>query len=371
MRDANWDVRACAAIDALRAGVVNRYIAEHLTFGRDSEIEQIESTILKKSGGSAQVLSGGHGVGKSHLCEVIAARLGNAGYAVAKLELGASHGRAENPNAVLQSIAQALSLRAGGRRFRGNVELGYLTRASTKPQFDWTWGGEDLVHKAHRAMKGEHRLVERYDVIREAFHAAMSDGRPWLSDPELISPIPSTMTAANLAVAAVNQAAHSLTKAGCKGIVILFDEAERTTWAWTSYRVERARDLMLGFALASANKDTSDLKHYQNSTWRQYRPLAPSRMHALFCFTAPRGLAQEIASSVGTRVLQLPALDESALRALEGRIEQLYELAYDTRVRLNSQARAQIRAAARTEDTRGLVRRLVAALDQTRLDAAA
>jgi hypothetical protein len=124
---------------------------------------------------------------------------------------------------------------------------------------------------------------------------------------------------------------------------------------------------MLGLALASANRDTSHLKHYQNSHGYAYRPLAPSLIHSVFWFTYSWGLAELIASLTKTSPLQLQALGENALAKVEEKIRRLYGDAYRRDVELSPEALATVRSTKRNEDTRSMVRCLVAALDHARL----
>ena len=339
MARTNGNTRAHAhgAIDALRAGVVNRFIAEHLTYGRSAEIKRLERTIRQKKEGSTQVVIGDYGVGKSHLAEVLALRLEAAGYAVARLELGASNGRAENPQGVLRSIAANVRVRIGGRRFAGS-ELRMLVHAMAKPgQYDrWHWDYE-IRRSIHKELPGKKNAAARYDLLRQARQQRLTEGG-YSYLPAVFGGIPSAMTAVNCAVREVNSAAHLLAEHGFKGLVLLFDEAERSEWAVSYYRADRARDLMLGFALGSANKETRQLKHYRNATWRGYLYHKPSLIHSVFLFTRWWGLASEIRRAVGIQAIELDPLPEAARRNLRQRIEALYQDAYKVRFALDQRA---------------------------------
>lgn len=330
MDSKDTSIQASAAIDALRAGVVNRYIAEHLTFGRESEIAGIESQIFSNEEGSVQILLGGYGVGKSHLCEVLACRLEKAGYAVARVELGSSSERAENPDAVLQAIANSITVHIGGHHFHGSDEL-------------------------------NSRLVEPFfqkESIKDEFYKLLL----------LFRPIPSAMTAANLAVGQVRYAAQFLHNLGCKGVVIIFDEAERATaLSWTPYRSQQATNLILWFALTSANKDTSSLKHYRNE--RHYCSLpSSSLMHTIFCFTYYDDLVKQISSLINPPIYHLSKLNEFTLEKIKLKIQEIYQKAYGISAKISSQDEKKIYESVKDfEDTRTFVRCLVAALDHQRL----
>lgn len=361
----SWDPQACAAIDALRSGVVNCHVVRDVTYGRNVEIEHLEGTITESPTGSCQLVIGGYGVGKSHLCEVLDERLQDAGYAVARLELGAAHGRAENPNAVLDTIDRSIGVRVNGRQYRGSTELAVLVLSAGEPKF----AAEPLFKKRQQiyaAYPGESNVHQRYAALHEAC-LAPTIGEPWV--PKMFQAIPSSMTAANLAVAAIVQVAHYLrSRMGIKGVVLLLDEAERSNWAYNSYRIDRAFDLMRGLALVSTNRDTSHLKHYFDDASKSYCPHTPSYVHSIFWFTHLRGLASVLTNDTDAQPIILDPFDASALKDIRSQIETLYARAYGGTFKLGTKANARVRAAALHGDTRSVVRYVVAALDSARLN---
>lgn len=358
-------IRAHGAIDALRAGVVNRYIAEHLTYGREAEIRGLEDSIRDQDEGSTHIVLGGYGVGKSHLAEVLALRLEESGYAVARLEMGASDGRAESPQAVLGKIARNLRVKVGDRVIRG-PEVDVLVHALEKPGFHehgkWDYEPRRL---AHEEMPGPQNALRRFEALRDAQLRERSE-RGYAYLPPLFGWMPKPMTAVNYAVRNVNGAAHRLRRHGFKGIVVLFDEAERSEWASTYYRTDRAKDLMLGFALASANKNTQMLKHYRNEDWFGYLQTRPARIHSVFMFTWAWGLVSDISRAVGIGAMNLERLAEPERLRLRKRIQEMYEFAYAVRIQLDEWATDLIAACDDYEDVRAMVRTTVAALDYER-----
>lgn len=332
-----------------------------MTYGREAEITTLEGGVFGSARGSCQIVVGGYGVGKTHLCEVLSARFEKAGYAVARVEMGASHGRAENPSAVLDSICRTLSVQAEGMRFQGASTIACWLRATTPPRMKWFWESE-FLDNLHERLPGQSRFIDRFERIRERYNGLYPGGE---LTPLLVGRVPEKMSASNLAVAQVNQLAHVLFKAGIKGVVLLLDEAERSNWAVTSYRVDRARDMMLGLALASANKGTGHLKHYGNDFQSTYCPLSPSRMHAIFWFTYTYGLADEIRRSTKTNYLFLEPLDHQSLKAIRRKVTEIYSSAY--RWQSNGKSVGRIPDAAGGSETRGVIRTIVAALDTMRI----
>jgi hypothetical protein len=358
---------ARSALEALRAGVVNRSVARTVTYGREPEALLLQSHIEKKPRGSCQILVGEYGIGKSHLAEMLAVRLEAGGYAVARLEMGASHGRAENPRSVAYAIERAISVKIDGRWIQGLDNLSVLIRAIRSPRRPY---GQEVQFLAdvHRRMPGRQRLLERYDYLQETIPVHWGGmGNSAVPDLSVAYDVPSDMTAANKAVAAMNELAHDLHKVGVPGLVLIFDEAERSEWAASAYRQERARNLMLGFGLAAANQRTDWLKHHRNETWWSYRPEAPSRLHAVFAFTYAWGLSTELARLVGQPITKLSPLSGAIRKGIAKEIIEIYNTAYGYRSPLSSDDWATIEAYSSSEDIRSFVRCVVSALDHRRL----
>ncbi len=360
-----WDARV--ALEGLRVGAVNRAVARSLTHGRDSELRLLEGTIQGNLQGSAQILVGGYGAGKSHLCECLALRLETKGYAVARVELGASHGRAENPKAVLTEIERSLSVMVDGQRLSGALDLGLLIRAIRLPRRHFHFE-KQCVQSAHRRFPGRQRLLDRLAWLREEIPRLWSE-RGSGEIPNLCpsDDVPAQMTAANYAVAEANRLAHDLAKIGVPGLVILLDEAERSEWAANAYRVERARTLMYGFALGAANKATSGLHHFRNRSHPTFIPTPPSRLHTVFAFTWPWGMPQELARLLALSPILIQPLTATELEGIRSEVSRLYECAYGHTPKLSSGEWERVKRNSGSEDVRGYVRGLVAAFDAARL----
>jgi hypothetical protein len=281
--------------------------------------------------------------------------------------MGASNGRAENPQSVTRAIEQTLRVRVDGHEFAGVGEVQSLIRAIRVPSRYYV-AERPAIEEIHKAIPGRERLLQRYYAIRDAIPRLWaSAGWSSIPDPSLARQVPNSMTASNLAVATINQLAHHLHHVGVPGLVIIFDEAERSEWAGSWYREERARNLMMGFALASANKDTSDLKHYRNEESRPYRPVSPSLLHSIFAFTWEWGLAQSIATGASCPVLRLEPLADAVRHEIETQLRDLYTSAYGNGFSLAPEDLKAISLFSSGEDIRTFVRCVVAALDHRRL----
>jgi hypothetical protein len=359
---------ARAVLEALRTGTVNRLVARHLTIGRDSLTQLLMDHVSRHHDGSAQVVVGGYGVGKSHLGEQLADALERDGYVVARVELGATHGRAENPLGVVYSIESSLArMVIDGRELCFTSEWPFVRLAMSVPEYcpPAIRGELQRIHADHQ---GRQRLLERYDWIRQSLGDHLMQDLFWWTHSFLPhGRVPPEMTAANHAVAAINHLAHNLRELGANGLAIIFDEAERSDWAVNSYRLDRAQHLMVGFARAGANLDTKHLKHHLNYSHPPFRPLAPSYMHCIFMFSRSWGNAQLISRIDGVGRVDLPPLSPQDRAFLQSEILRIYTLAYGVRSMPLRATQQKVDARLHDEDVRMFVRTLVAALDYQRL----
>lgn len=364
-------MEARAAVEALRAGTVNRYVVRFATYGHEERLRRLTDTIRQSPGGSVQAIVGEYGSGKSHVSELLAARMEQEGYAVARLELGASHGRAESPRGVVGAVERAISMTVDGRAFRGADDLGTILKAAAPPsQWDTTWEAS-LVRAIHERLPGRDNFLARFDRMRTEIPRFWGQlGLDQLPRHSLRGSVPAEMTATNKAVAALNGLAHNVVPIGIRGLVLILDEAERAEWAASNYRLERARNLVIGLSMAAANLDTSRLKHHRNNLWPSYRPYAPSRMHVLLAFTTRWGLCDEVRQAVGVSPDSLGSFSDADRVGIARQIGTLYRTAYgDTAKVLTPEDWRRLSGNAAGGDVRSFVRGVVSALDYRRLRA--
>lgn len=359
---------ARAALEAMRAGVVNRAVVRHATYGRDAELNQLLDGFSRSPAGSTQVLVGQYGSGKSHLCELLASAAEEKGYAVVRLEMGSSSSPAEHPRSLVAAIPRSFAVQIDGRRYAGRDDLAVLLRALHPGGLHFT-AERELLGKLYREIPGRANLALRFDRLRRAIPSCWAaQGAEHLPDLPLHYSIPDSMTAVNYAANRINWLAHELRHAGVPGLVLILDEAERAQWSTSNYRIERAVDVMLGLALVASNKDTSRLKHYLNQRYPAYLSQAPSYLHAVFAFTHQWGLCGRICAAAGVVPMDVSPFDQRSVEGLVGNIYALYKDAYGSKVRFPPHEIVQmVRVAAVSDGTREMVRRSVAAMDHRRL----
>ncbi len=364
-----------AALEALRAGVVNRFVVQRATCVQEDRLKRLCNHIQQKSSGSVQVLSGGYGTGKSHLSELLAETLEQQNFAVARLEMGASHGRAEHPRAIVSAIEQSLTFTVDNRTFKGPTDLAMVLRALVFMPDDAllrrTYEREkQLLWAIHDRYPGRARFVERFDALRKAIPKFWGQiGSTLIPAYSISDDIHQEMSATSQAVAKLNWLAHQLRKVDVPGLVLILDEAERAEWAMNSYRANRAQDMMIGLALAADNRDTSGLKHHRNVLSPGYRPYAPSYMHIVFAFTHRQGLCNHICQLTGIVPEVLQSFDEKDKRVIRNRLVVLYAWAYgmENLDSLDAADEEKVRKHTSGEDIRSFIRSLIAALDHRRL----
>lgn len=363
-----------AALEALRAGVVNRFVVQRMTCGQEDRLERLFKHIQQKASGSVQALAGGYGTGKSHLSELLAGTLEQQNFAVARLEMGASHGRAEHPRAIVSAIERSLTFTVDDRTFKGPADLAMVLRALVFMPDDALLRRayereKQLLWAIHDRYPGRARFIERFDALRKAIPKFWGQmGSTFIPAYSISDGIHHEMSATSQAVAKLNWLAHQLRKLDVPGLVLILDEAERAEWAVTSYRANRAQDLMIGLALAADNRDTSALKHHRNNMSPGYRPYAPSYMHVVFAFTHRQGLCQQICQQTNMTPEVLQSFSEEDKKSLLVDLIILYWDAYGTEIKLLEEADKQkIKNLTAGQDIRSFIRCWIAALDHRRL----
>ncbi len=278
--------KARAGLEALRAGIVSKTVIELISHGREAELEELKNYIQINPTGSTQVLVGGYGVGKSHLCEVLTQKLLDEGYAVARLELGSSSERAEHPDTMVAAIERSFTVRIQGQEFSGTSDL-YLLRRALKirhSEDSYNYPIVEIMREAHRKFN-DSQIRERIQLIRDNLIRKFGSLNDIIERGSLWYGVPGEMTAANRAVAKITALAEDLKRTGVMGLVVLFDEAERSEWASTNHRAEQAYSSIMWFATRASNGNVSGLKTYRNEPTASTQ--GSSFLHTIFAFTHP------------------------------------------------------------------------------------
>jgi hypothetical protein len=219
-------------LEALRLGTVPADGLDLYTVGRERELAAAEADLAEcvRAGGSARVVLGDYGSGKTHLLEHIAARALAEGFVVARASLDpvdvpASHPRrvyrplaselaypgGETARGVLPLLERAVASDEARRRFLTEGRHLYLTPAlklfealgadASGPLCDWLEGSPQAFTP---------ELNEQFGLHGEDRLPALLDYRPW----------------AHIYAHLLSGMAGMARAAGWRGLVVLLDEGE-------------------------------------------------------------------------------------------------------------------------------------------------
>lgn len=351
--------KARACLEALRMGIVSRESVEHVTVGRDTELSQILDHVATHRRGSAQVVIGAYGAGKSHLALLLEQRLLSLGYVVATIELGGSE-TAERPDVWLDSIRRHVRARVQGEDFSGEYEISlYLLAKGDAEDLPW-YVHRDVKEAFARLPAGSWRI--RRNLLRKHIEQAYPDTSLRTTYCRLFNRIPSEMTAGSeLAIEVTNVSRRC--KGPFNGMVLIIDEAERSDWANNSHRLKCAQNNLLWFTCAGLNVDVQDLKTYRNY-WRTLE--YPTRLHVIALFAHEWMACWDIIRR-GAHKRHIAKLDTGQARQAIIKVAALYAHAYDRSPAVPGHLYNECAKMIESGDTRTALRKFVSALDYYRI----
>ena len=317
-------------IEAFRLGIVPYDCVQDFTFGRETEAEKI-SEWLNCSNENTLLIVGNYGTGKTHLLQYTYANALKNGFAVASVEMDPEETPFHKPKRVYRKLIQNFRYRP----MQGmNIEgfRSFLKRALN-------FG----IFKDHIYFKC---LIDKTsdESIWDWIEAQEAIAKPW--DPYKMSyfALPGLYdysTTANIYCYLISSLGWATTEAlGCRGLVLIFDEAETVGMGYATYRVESGKNFLKAL-IRVANNDETLLSLFRRSgleyttmgakgirakTPFLYR--TPSNLKLLFAFTPINALSaiEELKSS---RKILLEALGNKALIDVFEHICELYKETYN------------------------------------------
>ena len=254
-------------LEALRLGVVPRVGPEELTVARDQELALIDQDLEETSlRGSARVFLGDYGTGKTHLLELIEHKALAQNFLCTRVVLDEEEVPPSHPQRVYRALTSGLRYPdsdSGGNGLGLLLEkLGQAGGKDPLPARFFT-PGKDLYHHYFSPVLAYWRALDPEDPLREELqdwiegHAsqsnqelearlrqrtrvrghrmfALKDYRPW----------------AHLYSYLVGGLAWLANKAGYRGLVVLFDEAE--FYALLNSTGKEFADLVFGYYATAA-----------------------------------------------------------------------------------------------------------------------
>ncbi|HID95812.1 MAG TPA: hypothetical protein EYP53_07125 [Candidatus Latescibacteria bacterium] len=215
-------IKARRMIEAFRHGIVPHRDIEDFTFGRDEELGEVERCFeeLEGRGGSALIVEGAYGAGKTHFLDYIYELATKRGYLVAKAELDGWEVTPAKPWRVYRELTKSMRFEGGGFR-----EL--LTEASRLEPLDPPHTFLTPALRKIRKGKADPLLWEWIAGERNPRFYLNEYGSYWRL-PVLLT----HSTASDIYSYILSGIGYLARRIGLKGFVVLLDEAETVFWLW-------------------------------------------------------------------------------------------------------------------------------------------
>jgi hypothetical protein len=205
-------------IEALRVGIVPYFALEEFTFGREEEIKEIDAYTkqVEKKGGAALIIEGEYGSGKTHLFDYLYLRFLKQNYGVARVELDGQDVSPAHPKHVYRELVRSLTVPIEGEElnFRELLEKASELNLPSEHIF---------LSKAIKFIKRARNLEIVWSWLEG--ESLSRDYLNWVKFwklPVLLDHIP----AVDLYCYLISGISFIVKELGCKGLVILVDEAE-------------------------------------------------------------------------------------------------------------------------------------------------
>lgn len=326
-------VAACRMIEAFRLGIVPHQDVEMFTFGREKEVELLETALgnLVKGFGDVYMIEGEYGTGKTHLLELGHHRAIKKGMVVSMVQFDPLEVTPHRPKRVYRELVrnltfierereggfrellrQALELNLSDHVFWGPVlrKLKKLDPGSPESEVFWQWVEGESTKEYATEMKTPYR-------VRSA------QGIPALYD---------FSTAADFYCNIISGLSIIARELGKGGLVLLVDEAETVTRLWDVFYLAKSVNFMDGLVHTAQNSPALK-KISEHLIHNQVRPVPyiyrDPALLLIFATTPTPGHYGYIrlANAVRHRI-ELKPLDDQALANAFATMVKVYEQAY-------------------------------------------
>ena len=326
-------IQACRMIEAFRLGIVPHQDVEAFTFGRDKEVEIIDSALMRlnKGNGEVYLVEGEYGTGKTHLLEYIHHRALKAGMVTSLCQFDPQEVSPHRPKRVYREVVhnlryikddrehgfrdllrQAEELDLSDHVFFGPVlaKLRRLDPAHTENEVFWQWiEGESTKEYAteqssrHR-VKGGQRIPALYDFSTAGdFYCNILSGISWIAQ-----------------------------QLGLKGFVLLIDEAETVTHLWDVIYLTKSVNFMEGLVRTAQNdaelKRISDRMIHNRVKPVPYVYRDPAMLLVFATTPNPYDYGYIRIANRVQRKVELAPLEDRALIDLFATLVMIYQRAY-------------------------------------------
>lgn len=306
-------------IEAFRVGIAPPDRISDFTFGRDREINSVNSW-LQDWTNNIMLLIGDYGMGKTHLVQYIYQKALNQGYAVAKVDADPNEAPFFRPKRIYGSLLHSLQYRdPGSGMIKGSdvflktmLERGqfadhiYLKFVNWHQPATWHW-----IKAAERAVRPS---GEEYKEL------------PGLHDHQ---------TAANIYTHLLSTFGWASKRVlGLKGLVLIFDEAESMN-ILDGYQLEKGMNFFRAIVNTALNNELllkppeqiRGLTHGGHSAHVPFLFRRESGMKLVFAFTR-LWWDHYVPELNDAARMSLEPIGSNALRSIQERIAEYYQEAY-------------------------------------------
>jgi hypothetical protein len=342
------DRLALQVLEALRLGVVPPHLTELYTVGREREMALVEADLAEtRQTGSARVVLGDYGSGKTHLLECIESLALRAGFLVSRITLDGEEVAPSHPKRVFHALVGGLNY----PDIPGAPGLEPLLDKACQSDLEgWlTRGGPGYHHYLSPVLAyyRELRQLPQEQSLRETL-LDWIEGHPSVSNLELEPELRRTThlrhrlyalmdhrTLAHLYTYIVGGLCLLARHTGYAGLVLLFDEAE--FYGVLSSASREFADLLFGYYASAAlgpGRSPFDLEgafRGGQAVHRSFPPLFswPQNLYCVFAMTEdPVGLRALARSLPDDRFVRLRPLGLGDYQELCRRVLTLYRRAY-------------------------------------------
>ena len=263
-------LRLRQVLEALRLGVVPFDYVEKFTFGRDKEIAIANAQLkeLEENGGSALLIEGSYGVGKTHFLDYLFMLALRQKFLVTKVELSTRGVAPNRPKHVYRELLKSLTYinRKGEIRGFRDFILEVLEKHSS-------------ILESHRYLKEVIWYTQSgvSDYFWNWLEREYSSQRPLLYD---------FSTASNIYTYILTGIGYAAREIGYKGLVIILDEGERLWNLDYQYQIDSGTSFLKGLVYTGLGKDTSSLPRVAWASEIPYLFRNPSSLMIVLSFTS-------------------------------------------------------------------------------------
>ena len=367
-------IQARRMIEAFRLGIVPRQDVELFTFGRERQIEIIETALKRLAQGTGDVfiVEGEYGTGKTHLLEYFHHRALLQGMVTSLVQFDPLEVTPHRPKRVYRELVHNLRFLVGDRE-EGFRDL--LHRARDLDLHDHVFLGP-VLDKLRRLDWGniqtevfwqwvEGESTKEYATeMRSPFRVRGGQRIPALYD---------FSTAADFYCNIISGLSHIARALGLKGLVLLIDEAETVTRLWDMIYLTKSVNFMDGL-VRTAQNDPELKRLSSRMIHNKVRPVPyiyrDATLLLVFATTpAPYDYAYLRLANRVQHKIELEPLSDRVLVDVFSTMVLLYQRAYPDFALADWEQKRILNSAAsyRHEGIRSFIKFCVEALDVARL----